>query len=107
MSETTGPYRDGAVHVVEDKCATCIFRPGNLMNLRPGRLREMSREAVADQSVIVCHSTLPEVAESGGVEAVCRGYFDAHAHDVTPLRLALAADFIAYDPPVKAREVRA
>lgn len=27
-------YRDGRVHVCRQMCATCVFRPGNLMDYR-------------------------------------------------------------------------
>ena len=39
-------YNNGKVHVCEKKCSTCIFRPGNLMNLNPGRAKEMLDETI-------------------------------------------------------------
>lgn len=65
-------YRDGRIHVCRRMCSTCIFRPGNLMHLRPGRVDEMVSEAVAAESTIVCHSTLD------GDNAACRGFYDRH-----------------------------
>jgi hypothetical protein len=61
----------GAVRVMKDRCATCIFRPGNSMMLRPGRVKSMVDEATANQSAIICHDTL-----SDEKQAVCRGFFD-------------------------------
>lgn len=40
-----GPSRDGAVWVMSEKCATCIFRPGNLMHLNDGVVARMKRGA--------------------------------------------------------------
>ncbi len=76
-------YRDGRVHVLADRCKTCVFRPGNLMHLAPGRVAEMVKEAKANDSAIICHSTLyrPDVGN-----AVCRGYFDRHP--TAPLQVA-------------------
>ena len=74
-------YRDGRVHVLAERCPTCIFRAGNLMELRRGRVRGMLDEAIANDSAIVCHSTL-----STGGDAVCRGFFETRP--TTPLQLA-------------------
>lgn len=67
----TNVYRDGKVHVQVSKCDTCIYRPGNLMHLEPGRKDEMQAGAVAGEGVIPCHKTLFH-----GEESVCRGFFD-------------------------------
>lgn len=84
-------YFDGKVHVQSEKCVTCIFRPGNLMNLEPGRVKEMVDGAVAGSSVIPCHKTTYGQTEQ---EATCRGYYDAHAERVPTLRLARAMGII-------------
>lgn len=73
-------YRDGYVHVCREMCTTCVFRPGNLMQLRPGRVRGMVDQAKAHETAIICHKTLD------GDNAVCRGFFDHHP--TTPLQLA-------------------
>ena len=75
-------YRDGFVHVCREMCSTCIYRPGNLMQLRRGRVRSMVDEAVSDDGAIVCHQTLGTDAN-----AVCRGFYDKHA----PSMLQIAA----------------
>lgn len=84
-------YRDGKVHVCREMCKTCVFRPGNLMDLKPGRLRGMIRDATAAESVIPCHSTLYGQRDH---EAICRGFFDRYADRVLPLRLARMMDLI-------------
>lgn len=68
--------------VKREMCPTCIFRPGNLMSLRAGRVRDMVEEARAADSFIVCHDTIDyDTREEGDVpgrdEAMCRGYLDA------------------------------
>ncbi len=69
----TGPARDGGVWVMKDKCPTCIFRPGNLMRLEPGRVSQMKRGADRYDTCIICHDTMDTPRA-----AVCRGYFDGH-----------------------------
>jgi len=76
-------YRDGKIHVCEQLCATCVFRPGNLMRLQPGRLALMVAEAKANDSAIICHSTL---YREDNDNAVCRGFYDRH--HTAPLQLA-------------------
>lgn len=61
--------------VCKTLCDTCIFRPGNPMHLRPGRVRQMVRDSLAQGGFITCHKTL----SYGGYKAaaaVCRGFFD-------------------------------
>lgn len=86
-------FRDGKVHVLADKCATCIFRAGNLMHLRPGRLAEMVNTSVAEGGAIVCHKTLGDDVD----DAVCRGFHDAYGNQVPALRLATALDLVVED----------
>lgn len=94
-----GPFRDGRVHVLDGKCSTCIFRPGNLMNLAAGRVKEMVEGAVGNGSCIPCHSTLVT-----GAPAICRGFWDSYADQVVALRLAQALEMIVFDaaPPKEA-----
>lgn len=74
-------------------CSTCIFRPGNLMHLRSGRLRDLVDTNLANDSAIVCHKTLH------GPNAICRGFFDRHQNDTLPLRLAQFFGNIRYQEP--------
>lgn len=95
-------YRDGKVHVLSEKCSSCIFRSvndGRIMGLHPGRVGGMVTEARANESVIPCHQT---IYEQDVAPAVCRGYYDNSAERVAPLRLAAAMgvlEFVA--PPTK------
>lgn len=74
-------YDRRGVRVMREQCATCIFRPGNLMHLLPGRVKDMVDGALRDDSAIVCHDTL-----EGAYQAVCRGFWDKY--DTTPLQVA-------------------
>jgi hypothetical protein len=50
------------------------------MQLKPGRVEAMVKEATRRESAIVCHATL------GGKQAVCRGFYNQHA--TAPLQIA-------------------
>lgn len=94
---TRNVYREGKVHVMDDMCATCVFHPGNRMNLMPGRLKDMVSTSIENQSTIACHDTLADGIDN----AACRGFFDRYAGRVFPLRLAIAMDAIEFDPQVQ------
>jgi hypothetical protein len=79
-------WRDGRVHVRRELCSSCIFRPGNLMELRSGRVRQMVTEARMSDSAIICHQKLD------GPNAVCRGFYERWS--TTPLLLAHALDLV-------------
>ncbi|MDF9813051.1 hypothetical protein [Streptomyces sp. SPB162] len=74
-----------SVRVCGDRCTTCIFRPGNLMNLAPGRVASMVKKAVADEGHIVCHQTLGAEAP-----AICAGFANHPRGRVASLSLRLA-----------------
>lgn len=79
MSESC--YKDGKPRVLTEQCETCIFRSGNPMKLKEGRLRDMVQSATVEGSQgIICHDTLSygPYPEYGG--ALCRGYYDSYGH---------------------------
>lgn len=71
----------GVVRVMAERCATCIFRPGNLMHLQPGRVRDMVADVRRIDGCIPCHKTLDREEQ-----AVCRGQFEVA--QTQPLQLA-------------------
>lgn len=75
-------WRDNHLHVLSEQCSSCIFRPGNLMQLKSGRVRGMIDECKREQTAIACHQTL------GDEPAICRGFFDRYADDIWRLRFA-------------------
>lgn len=89
-----GPLTPEGLRVCAEMCSTCVFRPGNLMELRPGRLRGMVTESLANDSFIPCHKTLE------GDHAVCRGFYDRHAADTLGCRFALLIGVIDVHPDV-------
>lgn len=64
----------GGVRLLSAQCSTCVFRPGNLMRLKPGRLKDLVESNRAAGSYLVCHATLRDVHPRG--EALCRGFYD-------------------------------
>ncbi len=90
----TNVFDGEVVHVMERKCSTCIYRPGNLMKLEPGRREGMEAGAIAEQGVIPCHQT---IHGSRKQEAVCRGFYDVAKRE-TLLQLAERLGIIQFDP---------
>jgi hypothetical protein len=86
-------YRDGLVHVLAARCRTCIFRPGNRMDLNPGRVRDMVQVAVARQGMIPCH----EVMDTD-TPAICRGFYNTNGQRVQALQVAARLDRIRWQP---------
>ena len=88
-------YRDGKVHVVAEQCSTCILRPGNLMQLQPGAVKDMITSNLDLDSAYACHQTL------GQAEALCRAYVERYGEQVTAIQLARAMGLLtdqALDP---------
>jgi hypothetical protein len=73
--------------LLSEKCQTCIFRPGNLMRLRPGRVRQMVRQTLDAGATITCHETLPYGQYPDYDKAVCRGFYDAHGQRSNLVRI--------------------
>lgn len=88
MSRT---FVNGRVHVRRTQCPTCVFKPGNLCHLEPGRVEGMVHDANENHSAITCHHHLYQCAE---IEPVCRGYFELHSS--MTLRLAEMMDVITW-----------
>jgi hypothetical protein len=80
------------LRVSREMCSTCIFRPGNLMSLNSGRLKDMVESVKANDSYVVCHQTLGTRAN-----VVCKGSFDTIY--TTPVQLAERLGFIEWIEP--------
>lgn len=96
MSAVQEVYRDGRVHVMAERCSTCILRPDGSIreHLAPGRVKQLVEENRAAGAAPACHHTTYGQDPKG--EAVCRGYFDLFAEDTAVLRLAVALDVITW-----------
>ena len=83
------------IRVMREQCSTCIFRPGNLMQLNRGRLRDMVQESHARDTNVVCHQTLSEK-----FGAFCRGSVDDRVGQLARIGERLGG-WELVDPPVK------
>jgi hypothetical protein len=92
VSNVDGPLTPEGLRVCSQMCSSCIFRPGNVMDLRPGRLRGLIDENLANNAAIACHKTLD------GERAVCRGFWDRHQRDTLMCRLGLVMGTIEINP---------
>lgn len=88
----------GKSRLLSRQCATCIFKPGNLMHLREGRLRDLLAETRAAESYIVCHSTLPHYLYPDAQPAICRGFADRYNTQALQL-IGRLWGFVEVDPP--------
>lgn len=97
------PYRDGAVHVMSEKCSTCVFRPGNLMHLPPGRLKELTDYVQETGVPFSCHQTLPyagrEHVEFYDGAALCAGAIENYGAESIPVRTAYAMGLVEHVDP--------
>ncbi len=91
---TTNVFDGELIHVMAERCSTCIFRPGNLMHLDEGRAEDMEAEALAEMGCIPCHKTIHGEREQ---EAICRGFYDRTRHRHGLLRLADQLGVITFD----------
>lgn len=91
-------FRDGKVHLLSEKCATCIFRPAT----RPvdgARVAGMVRDTKdVDGATVVCHSTLYEPEGQPQENAICRGWWDRFAGNDPILQFAGVMDVIKEVP---------
>ncbi|WDO09936.1 hypothetical protein ME763_32115 [Streptomyces murinus] len=62
-------WRTGTVRQCASLCETCIYRPGNLAHLAPGRVQKMTRAAIESGGHVVCHATLDTLTP-----AICAGF---------------------------------
>lgn len=94
-----GDPETNKIRVMSDQCSTCVFRPGNLMRLRPGRLKEIIDRNRAAESLLTCHQTLDYGDHPELDPAACHGFFERYGREVTAGRLALMLGLIRIDPP--------
>jgi len=91
--------------LMAEQCSTCIFRPGNPMDLRPGALRSLVRDATREGCQgIICHQTLSygPHPETGG--AICRGYYDSFGYRNNFIRIMERLGGFTEIPPAASTE---
>lgn len=74
----------GRPRLLADRCSSCVFRPGNLMHLAEGRLRDLVDSNLDAGAVLTCHATLHR---DDVPEAMCRGFYDAYGEQVNVVRV--------------------
>jgi hypothetical protein len=92
----------GKPRVLSEQCATCVGRPGNIADLRAGRLRELVRENTGDGKMgLVCHSTIDYSQPDGGDrQAICRWFYDTFGHLANGIRvMQRIGGFLEVPPP--------
>ncbi|MEU4229401.1 hypothetical protein AB0F17_34335 [Nonomuraea sp. NPDC026600] len=73
------------------------------MHLEPSRRNAMVAEALANNSWIICHKTLPYGGTPAARQAVCRGFYDIHGRDSAGIRIVHAfGGFTEVTPPTTA-----
>jgi hypothetical protein len=88
MTKKNMVFYDGKIHVRSKMCDTCIFRPGNLMSLREGRVEQMIEDS-GDDGCIPCHDML-----DCKKQAVCRGFWKKHKNQI--LQIAERLGFVEF-----------
>lgn len=84
MSDQEGPYCSDTrtIRVMVEKCETCIFRPGNLMYLAEGRVKQMVQDTREDPfGNTPCHDTLPYAEGNPTQKAICKGWWDGYSQE--------------------------
>lgn len=75
------------------------------MHLNEGRLADMVKSNLAEDTGFACHQTLSYGEYEVPGEAICRGFYDAYGDEVTPLRLATAMGLVTeQEPPTEKRQ---
>lgn len=69
------------VKVLSECCDTCVFRPGNLMSLRSGRLKDLVASNRKAGAGLVCHERLDTDS------ALCRGFYDRFGEETTSIQV--------------------
>lgn len=93
------PRGGGLPRLLSEQFATCVLLPGNPMDLRPGRLRQMIRDGVQGQG-ITCHDTLTYGPHPDFGPALCRGFYDHYGQATNLVRIyERLGGFDEVDPP--------
>jgi hypothetical protein len=90
----------GLSRLLSERCSTCVMRAGDLMYLGPARLSAFIREALENESYIVCHQTLTYGDHPDFGPAICRGFFDAFGNRSVALIMLQVFDMLQeVNPP--------
>ena len=70
--------------VYSEMCETCIFRPGNQMHLKQGRLKGVVDGNLEVGALLMCHKTTFGQKKE---EVACRGFYDRYGDRVNVKRV--------------------
>jgi len=102
MSDSLMDRGTGKPRLLSEQCSTCVGRPGNLMHLRPGRLKSLIRDNTGQSMGLTCHQTLGYGASPEYGEALCRWFYDTYGHLTNGIRvMERIGGFTEVDPPSK------
>ena len=77
----------GLPRLLSEQCSTCVGRPGNLMHLNPGRLKQLIEDNTGDGRLgLICHQTLPYGDHPEAGPAFCRWFYDHYGHLANGIR---------------------
>ena len=91
----------GLPRLMSEQCSTCVGRPGNLMHLREGQLKNLVADNCGPHSLgLICHQTLPYGDYPKFGAAYCRWFFDTCGHRANGIRVfSRLGGFTEVDPP--------
>lgn len=89
--------------LLKEQCSTCVGRPGNLMHLRTGRLKDLIQANTGPEAHgLVCHQTLSYGDDPDARPAFCRWFYDGFGHLANYIRISeRLGGFTEVDPPGK------
>lgn len=95
------------MRILTEQCATCIFRPSNLMHLREGRVKQMITDCQTYDTHVPCHETMEyddsdEEGNAVGVtdgSPVCRGFYDRYPGVGQMIRISERLNLVEFTPP--------
>lgn len=85
----------GQLRIMREQCSTCIFRPGNRMDLNRGRVRQMLAEVRRADSFVTCHKTLG----TGEPGAICKGGSEAYMGQIERIARRIPNGIIEVEEP--------
>lgn len=96
----------GQPRVLSRPCSTCVFLPGNKMDLRPGRLMDLIRgNTGASSHGLICHETLGYGGNPEFGAAYCHNFFVKYGHLCNLIRIfSRLGGFTYVDPPGNGEE---
>lgn len=103
MSESIIDRETGLCRLLSEQCSTCVGRPGNLMHLKPGRLKELVRQNTGQDTMgLVCHQTLDYGGNPDYGRALCRWFYDTYGSQCNGVRvMERLGGFTEVPPPPK------